>query len=122
MTTIDSEIRKTLSAEDERFLAEATGEEALFDQVMASFRGKRSWLVGIVMFWTFAFFVLGVWMGWIFFHAETTQMLARSGAALFFCMLAVAMLKSWYFAELNNAAVLRELKRLQLMIARGETR
>ena len=35
-----------------------------------------------------------------------------------FCINAVAMLKLWYFMEMNKNAVTREVKRLELQIAR----
>ena len=39
-------------------------------------------------------------------------------AACIVCVSAVSMLKIWYFLEMNKNAVTREIKRLELQIAR----
>jgi hypothetical protein len=53
-----------------------------------------------------------------FYSVETTrEMVAWATGFVFFC-LTVSMLKVWYWMELNKNAVTREIKRLELQLAR----
>ncbi len=64
------------------------------------------------------FLVLGILAAVKFFGAESTRDIVMWAAACILCMSAVSMLKVWYFLEINKNAVTREIKRLELQIAR----
>jgi hypothetical protein len=67
---------------------------------------------------TLAFLVLGVLSAVAFFRAEEMRDLVTWAAACVICMSAVAMLKVWYWLELHRIVVMREIKRVELQIAR----
>ena len=118
MKELDDRIREALRRENAALADEFAGEPSLFEMVAETFQGRHRWLVAMTMFWTLVFFVGAVVAGAKFFWAaEMREMMLWAGACLF-CVLAVSMMKSWYWMELNKNAVLREVKRVELQIAR----
>ncbi len=74
----------------------------------------------VLMVWVyiFVFFGLTIMTAVQFFKVETTREMIAWAIGFVFCINAVAMLKMWYFMEMNKNAVTREVKRLELQIAR----
>ena len=85
---------------------------------METFRGRHRWLVFLTMFWTMVFMVLGVLSVIRFFRAEEMRDMLMWAAASAFLLSGVSMMKVWYWMELNKNSVTREIKRLELQIAR----
>ena len=117
MTDLDQAIRRTLSAEDQAFL-DKLDRESPIDEVMKTFTGRWAVLnvaAAVVTFVMFAGFVLSVWN---LAHATDVReaVLWSTGAVLLGRM--VAMLKIWFWMEMHRNQVLREVKRLELQIAR----
>ena len=117
MTDIDAKIRASLQEEDAELLGKLTADLSLRDQVAASFRSRTSWLMTIMMIIMVPVFLVGVWSGWEFLHAEDTRDIARWAVAFWLTMMAVALLKIFYWMELSKNAVVREVKRLELQVA-----
>lgn len=118
MNELDRKIQEALCAEDAELFKDFGGEQSMLEMVADSFRGRHRWLVAITMSWTLGFVVLAVVAAVRFFRAEDTRMMLTWGIAFVVFMSAVSMLKMWYFMELNKNAVTREIKRLELQIAR----
>ena len=118
MNELDKTIQEALRKEDAELFADFGGEQSIFEMLMETFRGRHRWLVFLTMFWTIVFLVLGVLSVIRFFRAdEMRDMLMWAGATAFF-LSGVTMMKVWYWMELNKNAVTREIKRLELQIAR----
>ena len=117
MKDIDELIKETLSEEDSRWFDE-WDEQSLTEMVVDSFRGKSRWLVIIVYVAMLAFLILMLITAVQFFRADTTREMIACATGFLFANLAVAMLKTWYWMELNKNAVTREIKRLELQFAR----
>lgn len=118
MTDLDKKIREALREEDSELFDEFAGEASIFEMLMETFRGKHRWLVFLTMFWTLVFLVLGVLSVVRFFRAEDVHDTVMWAAASAFFLSGVTMMKVWYWMELNKNAVTREIKRLELQIAR----
>ena len=118
MNELDRKIQEALRDEDAELFETLGGEQSLYDMVADTFRGRHRWMVMLTMCWTLVFFVLAVLSAIRFFRVEDTREVLMWGGAFIFCMSAVAMLKLWYFMELNKNAVMREIKRVELQIAR----
>lgn len=117
MSDIDAKIRATLEEEDAELLKKLDADLSLRDQVTASFHGRTSWLMTIMTIIIFPIFAIGVWSGWEFLQAEETRELARWAVAFWLAMMAIAVLKTFYWMELSKNAVVREVKRLELQVA-----
>ncbi|QDT38108.1 DUF6768 family protein [Stratiformator vulcanicus] len=115
-SALDEKIRAAFHAEEADLLASAD-EQPLSEQVLATFRGRSRWLVGIV--WT----AVTVWSvvlftcGYQFYLATEPKAVVGWGVGVLFAVVAISMLKIWYWMELNRNAVTREVKRVELLLA-----
>ena len=118
MKDIDREIRELLDPEDAKRLDEVGGEPSLLELVADSFRGRSGWLVVMVFVFLTLYLALAVVSVIQFFHAGSPRAMIGWAFLLLVCLIAIGMLKMWYWMELNKHRVLREMKVTQLMIAR----
>lgn len=118
MNELDKKIQEALRKEDTELFEDFQGEQSLFEMMADTFRGRHRWLVALMAFWTLVFFVLAILTAVKFFSAEATRDIVMWAAACILCMSAVSMLKLWYFLEMNKNCLTREIKRLELQIAR----
>lgn len=118
MTNLDQAIRQALSAEDAEFLARLDDRQSPVAEALGTFSGRWGLLNAFAALITFALFGAFVYCAWhAFAVAEVRETVLWSGAALI-AMLGVAMLKMYFWMEINKNAVLREVKRLELQVAR----
>ena len=81
-------------------------------------RGRRRVLNVLGVFQRVVFSALFIFSAVKCFGAESTRDIVMWAAACILCMTAISMLKIWYFLEMNRNALTREIKRLELQIAR----
>jgi hypothetical protein len=118
MTNLDQAIRQALSAEDAEFLAKFEKEQPLHEQMLGAFSGPLGgWNIFAALI-TFGMFGAFCYCIWQFFQASELRDLIFWSAAALFSAIAVAMLKMWFWMEMHKNQVLREVKRLELQIAR----
>ena len=118
MSELDRKIRDALQAEDPDLAAEFDTEPSVFEMLAETLHGRRRWLSLLGGFLTLAFVILGVVSAVQFFRAAETRDLLMWAAACILCTSAVSMLKVWYFLEMHTNSLLREIKRLELQVAR----
>jgi hypothetical protein len=118
MSDLDDQIRQALQAEDAELFAEFGGEQTLLQVVSDTFKGRRRWLVALNAFWILVFFILGIVTAVKFFRADETRDIVMWAGACILCVSAVSMMKTWYFMEMNKNQLTREIKRVELQIAR----
>ena len=117
MTRIDDQIREALSEDDRKLLDQFGDEPGMFELIGASFRSKmRAWVV-LTYVMTFVFLGLGVWFFVEIINAETSLAAVQWGTGFLWSVLAISMLKLWNWMQMNQQAMLRELKRIELQIA-----
>lgn len=117
MSKLDQGIRQALAAEDAAFLAKFEGQSP-FHEAMGTFSGKWGAMNVFAALVTFAMFGAAAYCAWSAFGAADVRetVLWSTGASV--AMLAVAMLKMYFWMEMNKNVTLREVKRLELQIAR----
>ena len=115
MTDLDAKIRDALKAEDADLFGDEPGLPAM---VAESFRSKNRWLVWVVWVSIFIFTAIAAWTAYRFFTAETIDAKLEWGLIVALAMLSVVMLEQWYWMELQKNTVVREVKRVELQIAR----
>jgi len=118
MSNIDDKIREALPAEDAKLLAEVGGEQSLHEMVIDSLRGKSKWLIVMIFSAMFVITVLAVLAAVQFFQVESVREMIAYATAFVFCLLGGMAMKIWYWMELNKNAITREVKRLELQVAR----
>lgn len=117
MKDVDKKLAEALR-EDDASLFGVADERSMFGDIADTFRGKRRWLVIMVWFWAFIAAVLMFTGAVMFFKAESESDKLAWGLGCIFGMLANGLLKTWYWMEMNRASVMREIKRVELQIAR----
>lgn len=117
MTNIDQAIRQALSAEDAEFLAKFE-DRSPFNEAIGTFTGKWGALNVLAALMTFAMFGAFVYCAWNAINAAEVRETILWSAGGVIAMLAVAMLKMYFWMEMNKNVTLREIKRLELQVAR----
>ncbi|MGK0187201.1 MAG: hypothetical protein ACI9R3_002987 [Verrucomicrobiales bacterium] len=115
--SIDKMIADALGDED-RAEFEALGEPTIFEQIAETFRGRTRWLNGMVVIYSLIFATLFGLSIFRFFHATEVRDLILWASASVLSIIVIGLLKLWYWMELNRVTVLREIKRLELQVAR----
>lgn len=119
MTHIDDAIRQALSAEDARALEAFSGEQPLIKQAFATMGAGPNQVIN-VMGWLggFLMFGAGVAFGWKFYFATDAHEMALWGGATVMAFVGIGLIKIWFFMEMHKNQIIREVKRLELQVAR----
>jgi hypothetical protein len=116
---LDELIDEALGAE-ERDLLRAIGEEpGFFSQAFGVFGGPGGWMNILLMVIQGLVFVAGVWTGWHFFQAGEPLAALRWGLPSAVLLLMALMIKLALVPTMQANRIIRELKRLELQLARA---
>ena len=110
MNDIDNKIRAALqrSPSDE--------EPNLAEEVITVFRGRRRWMHVLVALVTFALFAFCVWAAFRCYEADNVREQLLFGGLALALLLATSLMKVWFWLEMHTNRVLRELKRIELLV------
>jgi len=123
MTNFDNAVRQALSKEDADFLARLDAQDqSPLHEALGTFGGKWGAINVFAAIMTFAIFGVFCYSVLQFFQASEVRDQIFWAAASLWAALAVAMLKMYFWMEMNKNTVLREVKRLELQVARLSTR
>jgi hypothetical protein len=117
MNGFDDKIRETLRREDAELLEPLQKDSSLHEELIETFRGRHRWLNAMAVAWTFVALALAVFAAYRFFQADGTQAMVAWATAFLWFSLCVAMLKMWFWMEMQRLPIMREIKRLELKIA-----
>jgi cytochrome c biogenesis protein CcdA len=118
MSDIDDRIRDALHSEEAELLEQMDTELSLHEMVIDSFRTKARWLIVLTFTIMFVLMALSIFAIVRFFQAESVREMIAWAGGFFFCTMGVMGMKVWYWMELNRNAVTREIKRVELQLAR----
>ncbi len=96
-------------------------EENLLQMTAQLFRGRALHITILVMVFVFAFLALMIYSGFRFFEATEVKDLILWAVLFMYGSLCVAMLKLWTWMDMQKNSITREIKRLELQIARMRT-
>lgn len=116
MNRIDSLIAEEIAAEDRAFLDELAHEPGYFKQAFAMFRGSTGWVSGLIMVVQAAMGLIGFWMAYRFFMAGDPVTQLRWGLPAMTLIVVGAMLKFSLMPVMQANRVLREVRRLELVL------
>ena len=122
MKELDDKIREALRKEDAELFEDFGGEPSMYEMVMETFRGRYRWMVMVAVFYSIVFIALFIFACIKFFNAEATRDMMMWAGLCIVCWFAIFGMKVWYWMELNKNAVTREIKRVELQIARLASR
>lgn len=113
---VDRLIRESLESEGVAAL-DQLGEPGLPDMVTEVFRGRLRWYGGMFLAMIVISAIGAVICFWQMFQTDDVPSLIRWGAGLFLCTTAALGGKNWYWMQLERLAMIREVKRVELLIA-----
>lgn len=117
MTKLDQRIEEALEAED-RALMEQLGEQGILGQFGGLFQGKMAWITVVTLFAGTILTIVGFYGAWKFATVEDTNTMLRWAGIAWFGLIAQMMIKIWSWMRMETNRTLREVKRLELQMAR----
>jgi hypothetical protein len=117
MQDIDRMIDEALDAE-ERELLRTLDEPGFFSQAFGVFGGPGGWANIVMMVAQAVLFIGGVVAAWSFFQADDAVSQLRRGLPAAVLLILATMIKMALIPRIESNRVLREVKRLELQVAR----
>ncbi len=118
---IDKLIKETLSQEEAKFYDELE-QQTIFEMVIGLFQGKNKWVMFLMNFMTLIFFGMFVYCVVQFFNTTEINELIKWGIGGLIFLFGVSMIKIFAWMQMDKNAILRELKRLELLITSASTK
>jgi hypothetical protein len=117
MDELDTKIRKALSSENAELIGDPN-EGLRHDQMVISVFKSRNFLINIgVVLISLAFMGVAIWCAVRFFGTDDMKELITFASGFLACMMAVSMMKIWFWMEMQRIMVTREIKRVELLLA-----
>lgn len=117
MNDIDKKIEEALNADD-RAILEEYGEQGLFGQLGGLFQGKLGWLSMVTFVVAIVMFIVGCWAAWNFYQEDNVAAMLKWAGLAWIGLMTQIMIKQWSWMRMESNRVIREVKRLELQIAR----
>ena len=117
MNDIDRAIRDSLSAADTELFDRLGADQALHRHVLATFQGRFRWFNAAGWIAGFVLFGVGSLLAWRFVQATEVGEMLRWLAASTLAFAGLALVKIWFWLEIQKNAVVCELKRLEVQVA-----
>jgi len=118
MNNIDDKIRRALEATDADLADEFDGDQSMMEMVFDTFRGTQKWLTFLAIFGSFVFMAGSVFGIIQLFKAQETREHILWALGVVFCFIAISLMKIWFWMQMNRNSILREIKRVELQVAR----
>lgn len=112
---IDKLIKETLTQEEAKFY-DGLEEQNMLEMVLGLFQGKNKWIMYLMNFMTLVFFALFVYCTVQFFNTDVTNELIKWGIGALVFLFGVSMLKVFAWMQMDKNAIIREIKRLEILI------
>ncbi len=122
MRDIDRMIDEALHEEEGQLLRQIGEEQGFFSQFFSVFGGRTGWVYVLLMVVQTLLFVAGAWAAWEFFLAADPVTQLRFGLPAVVLMLTSLILKAMLWPAFQTNRLLRELKLIQLQLARRDGR
>lgn len=118
MRDLDRLIDEALDDEEREVLRRIGEEPGFFDLALSLFSGRTGWVNLVLMVVQGVAFLGGVWAAWHFFDAVDPVAQLRWGLPSAVLLILAIILKMALLPRMETTLILRELKRIELQIAR----
>ncbi|HEX6375665.1 MAG TPA: DUF6768 family protein [Allosphingosinicella sp.] len=119
---MDQMIDEALDAEEEELLRSIGEEPGFIEQTLGMLDRRVLWVVGLMMVIQSIVFIAGAWATWMFFEASDPVTQLRWGLPAAVLLLMALMIKLSVPPAIHAKRLMRELKRIELQMARGARR
>jgi len=112
---LDKKIQAAIrqDASDDNAIPEPSG---VVEEFFTTFRQRQRWLTAVIILANVGTLVGALWTGIKFYHAPDLMMALRWGGATLAFFFVFVVLKIWFWLEIHTNRVLREVKRVELML------
>lgn len=118
MSKLDDAIQNVLNDEDKEFLARFEREPGSIEQVVGIFSGRFAWLYVAFVAAAVVLGPFGLYAAWQFFNATDMRALFYWGFGVTAILIVLSVVRIVFFMALHTNRLLREVKRLELQVAR----
>jgi len=116
MSKLDDLIRDALDEKDQAIL-DKTEELGYFQLGLSQFGGKLGWVTWVIMIVQATLFLIGVWCAFKFFAATDLLLALKWGLTSATLIIVASALKFSLMPQMQADRVIRELKRVELLLA-----
>jgi hypothetical protein len=118
MRDLDAVVAEALGEEERELLGRIGEEPGFFGMALALFRGRLGWVNALMMTIQGVIFLAGAYAAWRFFEAGEPVTQLRWGLPAAVLLIVSTMIKMAMWPEIHANRLQRELKRIQLQLAR----
>lgn len=118
MTDLDDTIRRAMDAEAEHALLDMTRRETLFSELSDMLRGASRGLTIFAWFIMLLQMALAVFCAIRFFQSPETRFQIAWAIGFIMAFMGIGLLKLWFYMLAHRTKIIREIKRLELQVAR----
>ena len=118
MNDMNDAMRSALNSEVQFEAIDSDRELPIRTQVAETFRGRFRWVALLATFFRILFLIIAIIAVVQFFRVTGTRDLVAYATLFLASVVATAALKLWYWMLLIKNSVIREIKRLELQIAK----
>lgn len=115
---IDQLIKETLSTEEAAFY-DALDEQNVFEMIFGLYKGKNAWFVITTNIVAMLFMGLFFYSTYLFFTSEPSLEILKWGLMSIISLTTIGLLKIYAWMQMDKKAILREMKRLELLVISG---
>ena len=117
MTELDNKIREALE-ETGIESPDFADDDTLRSMISDAYAGKLRWMFVLASMWQLVFFVIWIWSGFRFFDVTGVEDKILWSTVFLMSGMMMSMIKVMHWMMINRNRILREVKRLELEVAR----
>lgn len=118
MRDVDDLIEEALDKEEREILSRIGEEPDFFGMAFGLFSGRLGWVNILLMFVQGVTFLAGAYAAWMFFEAGDVMTQLRWGLPSAVLLILATMIKMAMWPNIHANRLMRELKRIELQLAR----
>lgn len=122
MSKLDNAIQQALTEEDKEFLARFEKEPNSLVQMAGVFSGPLAWIYVAFIAAAVILAPIGIYCGYQFFTATELRPLLYWGFGVTAILIVLSVVRLVFFMQISTNRMLREIKRLELQLARMAAR
>jgi len=115
---IDEKIKRELESDSLEFEEILVDNEGLFDRMSGTFKGGMKRWVILIYIVAVLMGIVFLWTGYQFFVASELKEQVFWGICFLIALNMQGFIKQWIFMETNRNSIMREVKRVEVAVAR----
>jgi hypothetical protein len=119
MRDLDRMIDEALDTEERELLRRIGEEPGYLKQAIGVFSGRTGWVNVVLMVVQGIAFIAGAWAAWRFFQMDEPVAQLRWGFPAAVLLILSAIIKMAVLPRIETNRIIRELKRIELQVARN---